>query len=246
MEPVLETSLYLPVKRFLENRGFAVKGEVGGCDLVALIEGDASLIVIGELKLTFNLELILQAVDRAASCDEVWIAARVSTRGKGREADARFRDLCRRLGFGMLGVSSSGEVSIIVSPISPMPRKDLKRRSRLVEEHQKRIGDPVMGGGSRQPIMTAYRQRALACAAAIADGVRRPRDLKAVAADAASILYNNVYGWFERAERGVYVLTKVGQEALVRWPQEGQSATTNFQGGKIIVRSGPASGIIAR
>jgi hypothetical protein len=176
-------------------------------------------VVIGELKLTFNLELILQAVDRAASSDEVWIAAKVSARGNGRESDARFRNLCRRLGFGMLGVSGSGEVSIIVSPISPMPRKDLKRRSRLIEEHNKRIGDPVLGGGSRQPIMTAYRQRALACAAALADGVSRPRDLKTIAGDAASILYNNVYGWFERADRGVYVLTKVGREALVRWPQ---------------------------
>jgi hypothetical protein len=177
------------------------------------------LVVIGELKLTFNLELILQAVDRAGSCDEVWIAANVSTRGNGRESDARFRNLCRRLGFGMLGVSASGEVSIIVSPISPMPRKDMKRRSRLIEEHRKRIGDPAMGGGSRQPIMTAYRQRALACAAAIGNGVRRPRDLKAIAADAASILYNNVYAWFKHEERGVYGLTKAGQEALARWPQ---------------------------
>jgi hypothetical protein len=219
MEPALETSLYLPVKRFLESRGFTVKGEVGGCDLVALSGDDASLVVIGELKLAFNLELILQAVDRAASCDEVWIAATVSARGNGRENDARFRNLCRRLGFGMLGVSSAGEVSIIVSPISPMPRKDMRRRSRLIEEHRKRIGDPATGGGSRQPIMTAYRQRALACAAAIADGASRPRDLKAIAADAAAILYNNVYGWFERAERGVYVLTKAGREALIRWPQ---------------------------
>ena len=222
MEATLETSLYLPVKRFLESRGFTVKGEVGGCDLVAL-SGDASLVVIGELKLVFNLELVLQAVDRAASCDEVWIAANVSARGNGRESDPRFRNLCRRLGFGMLGVSPRGEVSIIVNPISPMPRKDMRRRSRLIEEHQKRIGDPAKGGGSRQPIMTAYRQRALACAAAMADGVRRPRDLKAIAEDAASILYNNVYGWFERAERGVYVLTKAGQEALVRWPQEKRS-----------------------
>ena len=220
MEAILETSLYLPIKRFLEDRGFTVKGEVGGCDLVALSGEDASFIVIGELKLVFNLELVLQAVDRAAWCDEVWIAANVSERGKGRENDPRFRNLCRRLGFGMLGVSSRGEVSIIVSPVSPMPRKDKQRRSRLIKEHQKRIGDPTIGGGSRQPIMTAYRQRALACAAAIANGACRPRDLKTFAEDAASILYNNVYGWFERAERGVYVLTKAGQEALIRWPQE--------------------------
>ena len=32
----METALYLPVKRFLEKLGFTVKGEIGGCDLVAL------------------------------------------------------------------------------------------------------------------------------------------------------------------------------------------------------------------
>jgi Uncharacterized conserved protein len=34
-----ETSLYGPVKRYLETLGFTVKGEVCGCDLVA-IRGD--------------------------------------------------------------------------------------------------------------------------------------------------------------------------------------------------------------
>ncbi len=38
-EAFLETSLYLPVKRFLEQLGFSVKGEIGHCDLVALSPG---------------------------------------------------------------------------------------------------------------------------------------------------------------------------------------------------------------
>src|SRR5476649_2841575 len=29
----------------------------------------------------------------------------------------------------------------------------------------------------------------------------------------------NVYGWFERTDRGVYALTQAGREALARWPQ---------------------------
>ena len=77
----METALYLPVKRFLEKLGFTVKGEIGGCDLVALSGGDPPLVVIGELKLSFNLELVLQAVDRAGACDEVWLAARMSANG---------------------------------------------------------------------------------------------------------------------------------------------------------------------
>ncbi|OJU02301.1 MAG: hypothetical protein BGN83_13245 [Rhizobium sp. 63-7] len=215
----METSLYLPVKTFLETAGYTVKGEVGSCDLVGLSEGEPPVVVVCELKLSFNLELILQAVDRAAAADEIWIAARVSGKGRGREADRRFRDLCRRLGIGMLGVSDGGEVSIIVSSISPMPRTNTKRRSRLVAEHRKRRGDPMLGGGSKAPVMTAYRQQALACAAALAAGPLRPRDIRPRAPDAAKILLGNVYGWFERIDRGVYGLTDAGQAALVRWPQ---------------------------
>lgn len=99
-----------------------MKGEVGGCDLVGLSGAEPPVVVVCELKLSFNLELLLQAVDRAAMSDEVWVAARVSAKGRGREADKRYRDLCRRLGIGMLGVSDGGEVSVIVSSVSPMPR----------------------------------------------------------------------------------------------------------------------------
>ena len=219
-ELVLETSLYLPVKQFLEGFGFTVKGEIGGCDLLALRGNELPFVVIGEMKLSFNLELVLQAVDRAAACDEVWLAARTSARGKGRESDTRFRNLCRRLGFGMLSVSENGVVEIIVSPASPMPRRDPRRRSRLVEEHRQRQGDPAVGGGSRAPIMTAYRQRALACAALLGNGPQRTRDLRIAVPDAAKIMLRNVYGWFTRTDHGVYTLTETGREALVRWPRK--------------------------
>ncbi|XUM21390.1 DUF2161 domain-containing phosphodiesterase [Bradyrhizobium oligotrophicum S58] len=216
----METALYLPVKRFLENLGFSVKGEIGGCDVVALKGDDPPVVVVCELKQVFNLELLLQAVDRAGACDEVWVAANLSARGKGRESDSRYRNLCRRLGFGMLAVTSAGDIEVLVQPPTTAPRKNPKKRSRLVIEHQRRKGDPVAGGSTRAPIMTAYRQQALACASALSGGPKRVRDLRADIPDAPKILQRNVYGWFDRAERGVYVLTKAGLAALRRWPQD--------------------------
>jgi hypothetical protein len=218
----METSLYPPVKKFLEGLGFQVKGEIGGCDLVG-IAGDAPpVVVIGEMKLTFNLDLVLQGVDRADACDEVWLAVKASRGGRGRERDARVRKLCRRLGFGLLAVSEAGAVDIIVSPCSAIPRRNPRRRSRLVEEHRRRRGDPMAGGGSRAPVMTAYRQQALACAAKVQIGLARPRDLKPSIPDAPKILHRNVYGWFERTGRGIYGLTEAGHAALRKWPQTGQ------------------------
>ncbi len=215
----METSLYLPVKAFLEAAGYSVKGEVGGCDLVGISDDESPVVVICELKMTFNLELLLQAVDRAAVADEVWIAARISAKGRGREADKRYRDLCRRLGIGMMGVSDRGDISVIVPSTSPMPRTNPKRRSRLVREHKTRRGDPVLGGSTRVPLMTAYRQQALGCAAILAKGPLRVGDVRKDVPEAGKILLSNVYGWFERLERGVYGLTDAGRDALVRWPQ---------------------------
>lgn len=214
----METELYRPVKGFLERLGFEVKGEIGGCDLVAVKAGVAPLVVIGELKLTFNLELVLQGVDRAAACDEVWLAVRAAANGRGRENDRRVRKLCRRLGFGLLVVHTRGGVEIAVSPEEPLPRRDNKRRSRLMDEHRKRQGDPTAGGGSRQPIMTAYRQQALACAGALAEGPLRVSEVRQTVPDAPKILQGNVYGWFARAARGIYALTETGRAALARWP----------------------------
>jgi hypothetical protein len=219
VKKMLETSLYNPVKRFLEGLGFAVKGEIGGCDLLALSPASPPVVVVCELKLTFNLELVLQGVDRMAASDEVWLAARMSIRGKGREGDKRFRNLCRRLGFGLLGVGANDQVHVLLSPTALAPRRDPRRRSRLIDEHRRRQGDPVAGGGNRRPIMTAYRQEALACAAALSAGPQRPRDLKQAAPRAPKILLHNVYGWFERTDRGVYALTDAGHKALQRWPQ---------------------------
>jgi hypothetical protein len=66
-------------------------------------------------------------------------------------------------------------------------------------------GDPSPGGSTRQPLTTAYRQQALACA------------VRCGQAPAGRILLRNVYGWFERTQPGMYRLTKLGEAALHRW-----------------------------
>jgi hypothetical protein len=224
-----ETALYLPVKRFLEAQGFCVKGEVCGCDLVALRGDELPLVVVGELKLGFNLELVLQGVNRTAACDEVWLAVRASWR-RGRENDPRVRKLCRLLGFGLLGVYPRGRVEVLVEPAPWRPRRDAKRRARLVSEHRRRIGDPAAGGSSKVPIMTAYRQQALTCAALLAGGPRRTAQVRAQVPAGPKILLHNVYGWFTRVERGLYALTADGAAALARWPQCGVAALASSPG----------------
>jgi hypothetical protein len=211
-----ETSLYAAVKAHLECLGYEAKGEVCGCDIVAVRPGEPPFLVITELKMGFTLDLVLQGVDRLAAADEVWLAIRASRRGRDR--DRRVHRLCRLLGFGLLAVDPARHaVEVLAAPAAYRSRPNLKRRSLLIREHGRRKGDPTQGGASRTPIMTAYRQQALACAAALGEGPRRPRELKAIAPDAGRILLRNVYGWFERTKRGVYRLTAPGRQAVLQW-----------------------------
>jgi hypothetical protein len=150
------------------------------------------------------------------AADEVWLAVPATRRGRDR--DPRVRRLCRLLGLGMMAVDVAGDrIEVLAEPGPYRPRSDRRRRSRLVSEHLRRSGDPSPGGSTRQPVMTAYRQRALACAAILRAGPCRPRDLRAAAPDAGRILRQNVYGWFERPTYGIYRLTAIGQAALQRW-----------------------------
>ena len=203
----LETSLYAPVKALLEGQGYIVKGEVNGCDAVG-VRGDEPPVVV-ELKRTFGLGLVLQGIDRLAMTDSVYIAV-----GTWPTRQGETLRLCRRLGLGVI-VVTHGHAEVLQDPVPYRPRRDKRRAGRLLREHQRRIGDPTGGGATRQPIMTSYRQEALRCAALLLGGPQSLRAMRA-AGDVplvGRIVRGNVYGWFERVDRGVYAVTPRGWAA---------------------------------
>jgi len=215
-----ETELYPPVKSFLERLGFEVKAEVGGCDVFA-VRGEETPVIV-ELKRRFTLELVLQGVDRLAVSDLVYLA----TERPGRNArgpsllSGDVRKLCRRLGLGLMSVEpKSGLVEVVLDPVPYTPRRDKKRAGRLLGEFARRVGDHNVGGSTRTPIVTAYRQDALRCARLVLDGPRTLAELRAAGApaDVAHILQRDVYGWFRRTGRGVYALSEAGRAALDRF-----------------------------
>lgn len=206
----LESDLYGPVKALLEGQGYSVKGEVRGCDVVAVRGGEPPVIV--ELKRAFGIGLVLQAVNRLALSDAVYLA--VGTWPKNLRD---VKKLCRHLGVGLMIVVGE-RVDILLDPAPYRPRKDRRRVGRLLGEHARRVGDPNRGGSStRVPLMTAYRQEALRCAGLLAkNGPMKVAALRlaAEAPKAAAILNQDHYGWFERVERGIYGLTPKGRAGL--------------------------------
>ena len=220
-----EAALYPPVKAFLERQGYVVKGEVRGCDLVARRGEEPPVIV--ELKLRFNLALVLQGVDRLALTERVYLAVpRPERRARGgplAPERPEIRKLCRRVGLGLMLVGlARNTVEILEEPVPYRPRQAKSRALRLLDEFSRRIGDANVGGAVGVPLVTAYRQDALRCARAIAlAGPMRVGALRAAAEvpRAARILQRNVYGWFDRIERGTYRLTPEGDQALSRFAE---------------------------
>ncbi|WP_170331416.1 DUF2161 domain-containing phosphodiesterase [Ruegeria arenilitoris] len=213
-----EQDLYPPVKALLERQGYAVKGEVGAADIVALREGEDPVIV--ELKLRFSLALFHQAIARLKMTDQVYIAVCKPT---GKTARRALRDnlaLCRRLGLGLITVRQDGRVEVQCDPGPYAPRKSNIRKARLLREFDRLQGDPNSGGATRHGIVTAYRQDALKCAAHLADcGAAKGADVaKATGVAAATrLMRDNHYGWFDKVEKGVYALSETGAEGLKHW-----------------------------
>jgi len=204
-----ESALSAPVKALLVAQGYDVKGEITGCDLVGVRGDDPPVIV--ELKRTFSLALVHQGIDRLALTDAVYLAV-----GAWPTRAPEVRRLCRRLGLGLI-VVTGGRADVLEDPTPYQPRRNARRAGRLLREHQRRVGDPMTGGSTRVPVMTAYRQQALRCARLLEAGPMTPREMRALAADvpnAGPILRDDVYGWFERIARGTYALTPKGHEAL--------------------------------
>jgi hypothetical protein len=212
-----ESDLYAPVKAFLVGQGYVVKGEVRGCDVVGVRAAEPPVVV--ELKRSFGLSLVLQGIDRLALTDHVYLAVGAWPR--------RMRDvkkLCRRLGLGLLIVApyrSTRRVEVVLDPVPYAPRKNRRRTRLLLREHTRRVGDPNRGGAStRVPMVTAYRQEALRCAALLAaQGAMTIAALRAAddVPNAGKILQKDYYGWFERVERATYALTAEGKRGLARF-----------------------------
>lgn len=208
-----EADLYPALKTFLEAQGYEVKAEIGACDIMA-VRGEEPPVIV-EMKLSFSLGLVLQGVQRQALFDTVYLAVPVPKKGW----PARYRDivsLCRRLGLGLLAVDPGAGVEAHLDPGPYLPRRNTARAGRLLREFQRRVGDPNQGGTTGVKRMTAYRQDALRCLAALAAGPLKGSDVahRAGVARATDLMRADHYGWFERVALGIYGLSPKGRTAL--------------------------------
>lgn len=219
---IRETDLYAPIKLFLEGQGYSVKGEIGKVDVVAC-RGDEPPVLV-ELKTSFSLSLVHQAINRLAVSEAVYIAVphkpgKLFTRSLKRNVL-----LCRRLGIGLITIRlKDGSVYVHLDPGPYRPRTSPVKTERLLREFAKRVGDPTRGGATRHGLITAYRQDALRCLNHLNEN--GPTKAALVAAGtgvetARRIMADDHYGWFERVSTGIYSATPKGREAMRDYQSE--------------------------
>tara|TARA_B110000285_G_scaffold201073_1_gene235435 strand:+ start:2720 stop:3409 length:690 start_codon:yes stop_codon:yes gene_type:complete len=218
-----ETDLYLPLKKFLEKQGYEVKAEVENCDVVAVkvpaANEKAQPATIIELKLSLNLDVVLQAVARLLLSPLVYIGVPSSCGALKKTKLKRIVKLLKMLGLGLLAINlKRNTVEVIVDPTSYQPRQSKPKQQWLINEFEARVGDPNLGGASTKAgRMTAYKQQAIEIANYLSKhGATKASDIakSLEVPKSRAIVYDNHYGWFQNVSRGVYDLSDFGKALL--------------------------------
>jgi hypothetical protein len=217
-----EADLYGPVKRLLEGQGFEVKGEVGDADVMA-VRGDEEPVIV-ELKTGFSLTLFHQGTRRQDLSEKVYLAVPLGPGKAFAKSLKANKNLCRRLGLGLITVRlRDGFVQIHCDPGPYRPRQQKQKKTRLLREFARRVGDPNTGGSTRSGLMTAYRQDALHCVKHLHDHGPTKAAMVACATgveNARRIMADDHYGWFERISTGIYALSPKGRQACVDYSRD--------------------------
>lgn len=225
MTKLKESDLYQPIQKHFHKQGYQVNGEVNDCDLTAMKEGE---LVIVELKLSLNVELLIQATKRQRLTDLVYIAIPKPKRLRSKRWND-VRHLVRRLELGLITVSfttKTPKLDFVTHP-EPFDRKKVmrnskKKRAALVKEIDGRSADYNVGGSNKTKIMTAYKESCIHIACCLEKhGPMSPKNLTRLGTGdkTPSILQKNYYRWFERVKRGVYQLTDIGREEMQKYPE---------------------------
>lgn len=213
-----EAELYLPVKKWFEDAGFTVHGEVKDCDLTAM---KGSELIIAEFKRGLTIELLLQGVSRQKSAEKVYIVIQKPSVKYRKLLDILY--ILKKLDLGLLLVdfenAENAEVEEALAPgQSFRVNKKSRKRRMILKESALRVTDGNCGGSNQKKLLTLYRERSVFIACCLEKfGELSPDDLRKLGSSerkTGTILAKNYYGWFTRIKRGRYCLSEEGKKAL--------------------------------
>lgn len=212
-----EEDLYDPVSKLFLKQGFSVRSEVKACDVVAVRDG---VTVVVELKKTFQLKLVYQALERQKLADYVFVAIPRPVSGQKTKNWWNMLALLKRLDIGLILVALDSEISgaqVVTVPETAMKIRNGKKQKNFQTEFISRSDEYNKGGVTKKKIATAYREKSIELACVLERfGEMSLSDLRILGFDEKSlqILAKNFYHWFVRIDKGVYGLSDKGREEL--------------------------------
>lgn len=247
-----ESDMSLPIKDYFVGLGYKVHSEVKGVDITAVKDlplepcfttspktppphpnnnlkkptSSQELIII-EIKKTFSLKLIYQALERLKITNSVYVA--IPRPKKNTRKDIKgMVNLAKKLEIGLIFVNMSNTrpskstkiplIDIIVLPPIKKQKNTIQTRNILKEINERSI-DINKGGSRGVKIMTAYKEKSICLALILQkNGPMKPLNMKKrypfIPENSRILMYNNFMGWFTRMEKGLYYVTDKAFEEI--------------------------------
>lgn len=212
-----ETELFEPVKNLLIEQGYQVKAEVKDIDILGY-KDDVYLAV--ELKTSFSMKLIYQAIDRQKTMDIVYIALPKTALPKSRTQFRQFTYLLKRLEIGCIIVDEKKAEVILEATLYDIEKSRArykKRKQSILKEYHLRK-NTLNVGGSKGKRLTRYKEMVVEIGLFLIEqeqaSVKEIKE-KTGLLKTASILQKNYDAYFERVSRGIYQLTIKGRQEIL-------------------------------
>jgi hypothetical protein len=208
-----ESDMYEPVRNLLISQGFIVRGEVKDCDIAA-VKGETLWVV--EMKLSANITLIYQAMERQTAANGVFIAIPRPKNSRGGSFAALIR-LLKKLEIGLITVALDSPTKYAEVLLFPNEKNRANKKTAAIKKEIFGRRTDTVGGTSKEKINTAYRERCIKIACLMeAKGATTAKALCLLGCekDTSAILRANYFGWFEKIATGTYDITESAKKYL--------------------------------
>ncbi len=211
-----EYEMFPMIKNYFESLEYKVNAEVKDCDVTAV--KDDELIII-EMKTSFNITVLYQALERKKVTPMVYIAV-PKPKKNYRKSIQKMKNLLSKLHIGLLiiDVINGACVSFLEPDLDISQRQNNIKKAKIVKEISRREIDENKGGINKTKILTAHKELGIAlCVVIEKEEVvtsKVLRDKYGFDKDVNTYLHRNFHRWYKKVAKATYELSTEGKMLL--------------------------------
>lgn len=206
--------MYPILKKHFENDGYKVSAEVRDCDVV-LTDKNGDITVI-ELKVSLNITVVYQAMDRQKITNNVYIAV-LKPKNSYNKSVSKMKKLLSAVNVGLILVDVPKKSMNVISNPETSKIKDNKNTKKIKQEIEGRTLELNVGGTTRTKRLTAYRDKCIKISCILQKySVVNAKFLKDNfnIDKGYNIMRSNHHGYFINFGKGDFGLSLKGEEML--------------------------------